>query len=455
MKKVTVLMLATMAAMQCLCGTIPGVTYNIRREDNRFLWYYEVDNVFDSTTMRYTLGEVVLVSGQERTPIYIRLPYGDFSEGYLGHLYQGSKGQGPDSVLGAMICTRAFTVPRQGGTISAFRMIDLSSCFEWSDPPEGTPKEHDVCTTWNESRFLTGRGWCADTSEFVMSLVREADGVVLAVLDSIGVRTNTDSWIVPAYGTDPRSTSISVALPPSCYGERVYLRVTPKRYGPTPAGMTMRRIHSTFSRSVLYADQPERVEPGRLPRFLDTKFSEQLEEDRFAQLLQYHDRFYDSTGCAPYIFTSLGLDQQRYDRLRRMNESRGLTNFATQHCAAYLHADREWYMNTLDAVPRSERYPTACLERTGNREAPFTMKPDFERLTSGVITLSVQGSTKATLSAAVLDIAGHIILPSRPIGSVPIVDTAIDVRELHAGSYVLRLTDSQGFTSGHRFDIAK
>lgn len=350
MKKVTVLVLGAIAAMHCLCGTIPGVRYDIRREDNRALWYYEVDNVFDSITMRYCLGEVELVSGQDRTPVFIRLPYTDYQEGYLGHLYQGGRGQGIDTVLAAMICTRSFTVPKQGGSISAHRMLDFTTCHAWPEPPQGTPQERYVCNTWDEARFQAGRGWCRDTSEFVMSVVRETDGAVLAVLDSIGVHTNADSWIVPAYGTDPRSTSISIALPPSCHGERVYLRITPKRYGPTPHGMTMRRMHSTFSRSVLYAEQPARVEPGQLPRSLDTKFSEQLKEGRFASYLQYVDQYFDSTGCEPEIIGNIGWPIKHHNLIQDLRRARHLDG-NQRHCSVYSDVDRVWYLQTVDDVP--------------------------------------------------------------------------------------------------------
>lgn len=349
MQLVLLLLCCSLSSASQVHRTVPGVEYDILMEENRFLWYYEIETEYDSVSMLYHFGEVELLQGSRRTSIFISLPHCDVTAGTFGRQYVGSTKRGVDEVLSPITTTQSFDVPIDGASISAFRLIDYHTCYSPPSPLKGTPSKLYVPNSWDEARLLTGKGWSKDTTEFVVEVVRKVDGQVLAVLDSIGVRPNEASWIVPSYGTNPTSTSFRVTLPPTCNGETVFLRVMSKHYGASTAEISMRRTHSTFSRSVLYANQPDFSDSSLLPRYLDVAFSDTLANDRDLAVMAYFNRFYDSTGCEPHVMMGISWSPEMYAWLTRWREERGLDRISAA-CDAATQEGRNWYERTLDGV---------------------------------------------------------------------------------------------------------
>jgi len=442
------------AAFTSVHATIPNSKYDIAKENNRFLWYYVIENRFDSTALNYTFGEVEMVVGSTRTPVYISLPYADYQAGYIGNLNAGCTAKGVDTTLTPVSTTRAFTVPSGGANIQAFRMMELTSCFDPPPPSGGTPSGAYRPNNWDQARFLTGPTWYPDTTEFVIEVVKLSNGAVLGIIDSIGACPNPTTWIVPRYGTSPDTTRMNVALPSSANGQTVFLRIKSKRYGNSAYGLAMRRMHSIVNKSLLYENQPSYSDTTKLPRWARPNFTDSVLMDRFTEVIDRYDTAVVNTGCSPIIFFNEGWTTYQKGILDTFRIMHNLTTYPAE-CHDVWAEDTTWYMSTVDGAPMSK------LSAAASRHAPPKQTPYFALTTTsnvingGTLVVSVTGPSRELISARVVDPAGNVVRAEEPLGVAPLLRYPYDVGNLNSGSYMLLASDGKGRRQFLKFVILK
>jgi len=221
MKTLKILILALVIFEFTFAGNHKPV-FQIKPENIDFLRYFFISNLYDSAKVIYKFGEVKLISGDNTN--FINLVHSlDTVEGKSRF---GTSEQGISYDLQSLARTENFVIPNTGfPKITFFRGINES----------GQPGKPD--------RYFYGYGkgeWdIADRTEFVLQLVNANDDVVMAVLDSVVSMPNSDPQADSLFGTNPYIVFHEWAIPPLYWDSTVYLRVSPRRYGPTPLGLIM------------------------------------------------------------------------------------------------------------------------------------------------------------------------------------------------------------------------
>lgn len=198
------------------------------------------------------------------------------------------------------IKTKRIIAPTEG-TISFHR---ITSVEVYCDGQEAGTYEvdpnADVPDTWREVQLATkDASVILDTSSFVVELVNLTDNTVIT-LDSVCIMPNP-GHMMPATGTtDATSVMFNVAIPPSCWGDTVYVRAVPYRWGPTPFGMTSSMTRSDISLSTLYKQMPtDLLSLSRL--YNHTAFYDTLDNWRLNDLIMYMGS--DTVRqCTPVVF---------------------------------------------------------------------------------------------------------------------------------------------------------
>lgn len=217
-------------------ATAQTVIFNHRVEDREFLNYYYIWNQFDSAAVMYDFGEVTFIEGTTQHNIPLSGLVRDRER------VQGTDAQGINTNLETLTRTENFSISGAGevqwfGQLQSFR----SPCNGFGGQGEGPNKP---VPNWG----------VVDRTEFVVQLVDANTGVVLATLDSVGVNpTGTVPPIVDTrYGVHPERARRSVVIPATHTGKTVYVRVSPRRFGPTPYGLILSRYDLWVNESALY-----------------------------------------------------------------------------------------------------------------------------------------------------------------------------------------------------------
>lgn len=226
------------------------------------------------------------------------------------------------------IKTKRFIAPTEG-TISFHR---ITSVEVYCDGQEAGTYEvdpnADVPDTWREVQLATkDASVILDTSSFVVELVNLTDNTVIT-LDSVCIMPNP-GHMMPATGTtDATSVMFNVAIPPSCWGDTVYVRAVPYRWGPTPFGMTSSMTRSDISLSTLYKQMPtDLLSLSRL--YNHTAFYDTLDNWRLNDLIMYMGS--DTVRqCTPVVFGGIFLPDTLMPIFESYLAGRGFSN---SYCA--------------------------------------------------------------------------------------------------------------------------
>ncbi|MFW6222400.1 MAG: hypothetical protein ACOC3T_02185 [Bacteroidota bacterium] len=248
MKKILlfVLLLAAYLPVKADCDTL-HTRYAVSPEDQKYLTYLHYNNTFDSASTTYKIGEIRTISGNDTAYHNIHYYYFDYQ------MLVGIPDQGVDTLLQQFGHTEDLTYS-DGAKLKFYRLLNCDQlCGEEFDP-EGD----DIGGTgdWRADYWRVGRGTVLDRTEWVLQMVDAQTDSVLAVLDSVGVAPNPNSALAQRYGTDPDYANHEADLPEQYENRRIYLRISPRRYGPTPYGMDMNFITIPASLSTYYEISP-------------------------------------------------------------------------------------------------------------------------------------------------------------------------------------------------------
>lgn len=210
----------------------PNMFFALTQADQEWLQYYYLSNPFDSAIVKYHFGEVRLLADGESTRVNLQKWNAPKFE------MQGAPGQGENSDLLTYGTTQAFTVPQENGQVEYFRRLQAVGRCIPEIPPNGggnggSAQEWDIL----------------DRTEFVIQVVRESDGAILGSIDSAGMFPHTIPFENLRYGTDPGSVLHLRALPAAAAGETVFLRISARRYGPSPFGLVISQERQMWNMS--------------------------------------------------------------------------------------------------------------------------------------------------------------------------------------------------------------
>lgn len=251
--------------------------FAIGKENRKFLEYYQFWNGFDSSVVRYVFGEVRITTPTTT----LRIPPASALE--VGQRIQEGPEQGTSATLQNLARTEEFVIPNTGtidyyGQLLSYR----SPCDEEVTPPE--PGE-------GPNRPVVGWG-IVDITEFAIELVDAYTHHVLTTIDVVGVRPPTS--VLPAvdtrYGGEYTKTVHSYAIPTVYAGKRAYIRISPRRYGPSPYGMFIGKQREWISLSSLYKGDGTSLSQ-------DSVYA--LSDMFFQQTLDYCDSIQAATGIVP------------------------------------------------------------------------------------------------------------------------------------------------------------
>ncbi len=146
---------------------------------------------------------------------------------------QGTDAQGISTALQMVARTKDFLISGEGeiqwlGQLQSFRT------------PCDRLVGYDTVRGEGPNRPIPNWG-VIDRTEFVVQLVDAHSGLVLATLDSVGVHPTgaAPPFIDTRYGVHVERTKRSAAIPAIHTGRTAYIRVSPRRYGPTSFGLIL------------------------------------------------------------------------------------------------------------------------------------------------------------------------------------------------------------------------
>lgn len=256
--------------------------------DEGKLSYYEFDDHFDSVGISCTIGEfrLLLDSITERViPIqYESIP----SEGI-----KGIPDRGLDTFLLNFTRTDTFTIP-SNATLFFFRLLRRGFPFLPIPLDSSLSPPH-----WTDAYWVTPPGWIQDTVIFVTELRRASDNTVLAVLDSVGVYPNRQSWFPVRFGTEPNRTRHFRSLPSELAGTTAYVQIKAYRYGPTPYGLHLFRSLEWCSLSTMMEYDSSAIAEGRGIWAISEAEMDSLSHAYYATLRAYLDFGLAATGKLP------------------------------------------------------------------------------------------------------------------------------------------------------------
>ncbi len=285
MKAISILFVVLLAVPELTSAGNPAYFY-YRNENKPLLHYFRFQNTFDSSMTTYVFGEVAMTAGGST----LRIPIN--SGVALSQNIAGANGTGEDTVLREYARTENFTLAG-GGQISWFSEINSfrSPCDPEVIDPEPGEGPNVPTAAWG----------MLDRSEFVVELVSADSNTRIAVLDSIGAAPPQSGVLTDTrYGTNPQKVLKQYSIPSGLHGKKVYMRVSPRRDGPTPYGMTMCKIKNTINYSATYDSTGT--------TYISYQDLTDIFSSYFADLLDYCDSVKNATGWLPGSISGDGVE---------------------------------------------------------------------------------------------------------------------------------------------------
>ncbi|MCX7880338.1 MAG: T9SS type A sorting domain-containing protein [Ignavibacteria bacterium] len=250
---------------------------SIGKENSKFLWYFTFYNIFDSVFVKATFGEFYVENNGQLEKVYLNIePMFATSDWKI----IGQEPTGEDTILTRLTKTKPF-IFQPNSKLMFYRQLTAGiSCT--SNPPKETNANYGENTPF----WVGFPNVILDTSEWVLQLVDAQNNQVLFVLDSVGISTNHSSIFANVYGTNPKRIMQERSLPNEFAGREVYLRISTRRFGPTPLGMWLYAYPSKFSLSTFY----EHNESSCIIPWFKCNFDYQIFETLyFNKLLEFLD----------------------------------------------------------------------------------------------------------------------------------------------------------------------
>lgn len=397
-------------------ATAQTVVFNHRVEDREFLNYYYIWNQFDSAAVMYDFGEVTFIEGTTQHTIPLSGLVQDRER------VQGTDAQGISTDLETLTRTENFSLSGAGevqwfGQLQSFR----SPCNGFWGQGESPNKP---VANWG----------VVDRTEFVVQLVDANSGVVLATLDSVGVHpTGTVPPVVDTrYGVHPERARRSAVIPATHAGKTAYVRVSPRRFGPTPYGLILSRYDLWVNESALYDSTGTTHISATEVTTLRNKW--------FTELLTYCDSVKAQTGWLPDL-----------EGISFANDSH-LAAFHSRYFDPRLNAtgDTLWQERHLASIPPPKRGSSSTMIKSvdGNSIAPLAgfrnIAPNPVMSETAEVGLIVGIDMNARLALISVDgrrmgtIWEGSLMPGRPQVTVKIP------RDIPNGSYILVLEQENG-----------
>lgn len=439
---------ASLMLLVC-CSTSMRAQYlfDTTPELNRYLWYHQIVNTFDSAVVTYEVGEFTLHRSNGHERIFNRISRSDFASGSEGKARAGSSGRGTDPVLSALAQTRPFLLPLQPSSMSFARVLQASTCDDVASQPTGGSGS-DGRFTPRDQQYLAGRGRILDTSEFVLEVVDASTGEVYGTIDSVGLIPNTIADVVQRYGTEPdASTRALVAVPTRAAGKTVFIRVSVRRWGPSPHGMALRRVHHGISLSAQHAYMPNDASRD-LPSWCDPAHGERLDSLYHEAVVGSIVAHRDSTGCLLVLPHGANTRDARQEVLVSVINSIRQSAAQLPNCTDASRVAWNWYLSTLDEDPASMTKPR--LDAAYRTTSPLSMLVTRAR-GDGATQCVVESSTAAPATYELWSLAGQRVCAGTLQLSEGRATYTLDTPALASGAYlaILRRDDNiavqQGF----------
>jgi hypothetical protein len=303
MKKIQFILVAFLSFVfltshQRLLSECPECNYSralldITPENSRFLWYFTFYNIFDSASVECTIGEFYVENNGIKTKCF---PYLEPSLRLCNWKILGQSAPGEDTILTQVAKTLNFTY-RPNSRVIFFRELVVGIPCGLNPPPRDTNRYYgDDANFW-----VAFPGVILDTSEWVIQLVDANTNEVLWTIDSVGIATNYDSPIARYYGTNPIRMNQIRDLPNEFAGDTVYIRISTRRYGPTPFGMWLYLSPISYSLSTFREYGKDCYFPGHACNFDYDDFERNY---YFPRLIEYLDSVVAARG-GPLKFEDL------------------------------------------------------------------------------------------------------------------------------------------------------
>lgn len=254
----------------------PEVVFNITPDDAAYISYLEFQNKFNYSAVDYMFGEVRILSSSANFRVNLR-PWNSSAA-----TIQGAGVQGENSDLLEFARTETFTMPEDEPVIVEFfrkvgKWAPSLAYPEQPDDPPGTPGR----TPWD----------VLDQSEWLVELRLASTGETVLELDKVGVLPYDKFYTDAYYGTDPLYVRQSKEISNGHPGENVYIQIVPKRWGPTPFGMSlMLRQGGNINYSAL---------SDEFGNFLSSSATIALSDQWFQAVLDYCETVKLNTGSLP------------------------------------------------------------------------------------------------------------------------------------------------------------
>lgn len=399
-------------------------------ENYNYLRYNNFRNVFDSATIECTIGEFrVKINGVwKNVPLHLNFNGSEIS----------------DTVQGEQIAITTFskTVPFSpvGATeIKFFRKQLIGMPCGTQDPPWRNPSVGEACAMtlpqvtdsvdiWNQRPWRAPYNSILDTTEFVIRLVRASNNQVLAIIDSVGILPNGNSYCVPRYGFQPVLYNHTRPFPAISATDSVYFSIVPKRRGASQYGIGFMQASSdVFPYSARYEYSP--TGPFRISK-ADVK---RIDSAYFSRLIAYCDSIVlSSKPCLPFFNLTFSPGQDTIYRSRYYNYVgmlNGMAQWEEKHCnisssVVYPKKDFGSMMKTLEKSLDEKQYIVK------NGQSIDVNIPESQRGV-GTFKLSVY-TTLGTLVKVLWQ------------GSTSALSIPISTDQVSSGVYYIVLSDSNG-----------
>lgn len=408
------------ATAQTDCN-IHEAVLDVTLQDERYLEYLRYENRFDSATVSYTFGEVRLTHNGKEQRILLTSFANEFRKN------EGDTSQGVDKVLQALGRTEPFQLS-SGDNVQFYRELSAyAPCGRIGERGSGGGQTGN----WTDGHWVCGVNRIMDQTEFVLQIVRESDDIVVGTLDSVLVMPNPTTRWAPRYGTDPdalnhiRSVNIGSVAP----GTTVYLRVSPRRVGPTPLGMLMNKIDSWVSLSTLYERSPTGISRCKAADF------DSLQSILVQKIFAFADSSMLTSGRLPYNGRQVTLGaagkalyNRRYLVIDTIIEGRTLyhvkdsATFATQY----------WNNSLYAKSGVSDLYNSIAIRSV-------TPNP----VSGTTVGVSLDAPSGTPLQLELYDIAGRKVLQLWTGNSIA-GTIELDIENVYNGAYMLVLSTSDG-----------
>lgn len=221
---------------------------NVIPKNAEYLRYLQIENYAYDANISYTLGEFRICTNNK-----IHHINWDDELNHYRSMEHGDSAHGIDYKIMKLARTESF-IYEPGTNLKFFRHFAL---FSW----DTISRRHECKDQFDSTKgwwWFAGKGMILDSQEFVIQLVRKKNNEAIYCLDSIGLLANVNTCYAEPYGTDPVRYNHEMPLPDEYAGVEVYIRLVPKRWGPTPLGMEFILFPMAFniSYNVEFPGQP-------------------------------------------------------------------------------------------------------------------------------------------------------------------------------------------------------